>query len=98
MKKIIMSLFCFFVFQSCLMANEVIIQPPFVINNPNNVIINPPHVNPRPLVKKIKWVATPNVIIQTVPVYHKNIFGAIIVKQEIRLITVWTATPVEVWE
>lgn len=70
---------------------------------PDNAIVQPavpqPQVlPPKPLVKKIKWVLTPNVTFAEAPYYTRGLFGGLIVKKQIVLYTTWVWTPVEVWE
>lgn len=95
MKKIILFIALAF-FSSACFADGFIL-PPVVIEQPKpeQIIIPQP---PKVLQKKIKWVLTPNVIFQEIPVYRSGLFGGIVVKKEFILTTVWQYTPVEVWE
>lgn len=80
--------------------------PPLVVQEqvvpqlliPDNAIIAPAAPQPRPLVRKIKWIMTPNVTFVEAPYYTRGIFGGVVVKKQIVLHTTWVWTPVEVWE
>lgn len=70
---------------------------------PDNAIVQPaiPQqqiLPPKPLVKKIKWVLTPNVTFVEAPYYTRGVFGGVIVKKQLVLHTTWVWTPVEIWE
>ena len=95
MKKLILSI-AIVLFSGVCFADGFIV-PPVVIEQPQpeQIVVPQP---PKVLQKKIKWVLTPNVIFQEIPVYRQGMFGGIVVRKEFVLTTVWQYTPVEVWE
>lgn len=74
--------------------NQEQVVPQILI--PDNAV--PPAPLPRPLVRKIKWIMTPNVTVVEAPYYTRGIFGGVIVKKQFVMQTTWVWTPVEVWE
>ena len=66
---------------------------------PPIVLIEPPIVvAPRPLIKTIEWVLTPqvnNVIVQEV---RMGLFGRQYIVNKNELVTTWVYVPVEVWK
>lgn len=94
MKKIILSI-AIVLFSGICFADGVVIPPVVIPQQPEQIIVPQP---PKVLQKKIKWVLTPNIIFQEIPVYRNGLFGGIVVRKEFVLTTVWQYTPVEVWE
>ena len=92
-------------FCSVALADQELIFPPFIQQDLNGLMVPvqpaqpPAQILPqKPLVKKVKWIMTPNVTFVEAPYYTKGLFGGIIVKKQIVLHTTWVWTPVEVWE
>lgn len=88
-------------FAATALADQEFVFPQLLF--PDNAIVAPApppaQVLPqKPLVKKVKWIMTPNVTFVEAPYYTRGLFGGIVVKKQIVLSTNWVWTPVEVWE
>lgn len=82
------------------MADQELVFPPFIQQDMNAIVVpvQPQILPEKPLVKKIKWVLTPNVTFVEAPYYTRGLFGGVVVKKQIVLHTTWVWTPIEVWE
>jgi len=101
MKKVILALIMFFAATDTGFAEQWITVPQVVQPSPQIVVIEPAPViipAPRPLVKTIEWVLTPQVNNVTVPEIRRGIFGRQYIVNKYELITTWVWTPVEVWK
>lgn len=89
-------------FTATALADQELIFPPFIQQDMNAIVAPAPppaQILPqKPLVKKVKWIMTPNVTFVEAPYYTRGLFGGVIVKKQIVLHTTWVWTPVEVWE
>lgn len=82
------------------MADQELVFPPLIQQDMNAIVVpvQPQILPEKPLVKKIKWVLTPNVTFVEAPYYTRGLFGGVVVKKQIVLHTTWVWTPIEVWE
>jgi len=104
MKKFFLALFVSLA-SATAFAGQEFVFPPFVQQDLNGIMVPvqpaqpPAQILPqKPLVKKVKWIMTPNVTFVEAPYYTKGLFGGVVVKKQIVLHTTWVWTPVEVWE
>ena len=98
MKKIFLSLFILVGLTNVSLANQWVVAPP---TSPPAIVVEPPAVivpAPKPLVKTIEWVLTPQVNNVVVPEIRRGIFGRQYIVNKYELITIWVWTPVEVWK
>lgn len=101
MKKLFIA-FVLCLISTTVFAEQELVFPPFIQQDLNGLVIPaqpPAQILPqKPLVKKVKWIMTPNVTFVEAPYYTRGLFGGVIVKRQIVLNTTWVWTPVEVWE
>jgi hypothetical protein len=97
MKKIFLSLFIIGGLTNVSFANQLIVVPqaPPVVVVENPIVVLPA---PKPLVKTIEWILTPQVNNVVVPEIRRGIFGRQYIVNRNELVTTWVYIPVEVWK
>jgi hypothetical protein len=101
MKKIVLALIMVFAVTNVSFAEQWVTVPQVVQPSPQIVVIEPAPViipAPRPLVKTIEWILTPQVNNVVVPEIHRGLFGRQYIVNRNELVTTWVYTPVEVWK
>ena len=101
MKKILTAFLLMISVTNSSFAEQWITVPQVVQPSPQIVVIEPAPViipAPRPLVKTIEWVLTPQVNNVVVPEIRRGLFGRQYIVNKYELITTWVWTPVEVWK
>ena len=99
MKKFLISFLFMISMTGVSFADQWVGIPQFTQSSPHIIMVEPPvMIAPRPLVKTIEWILTPqvnNVIVQEV---RMGLFGRRYIVNKNELVTTWVYVPVEVWK
>lgn len=80
-------------------ADQLIIVPQVAQPSSKIIVVEPPTViTPKPLVRTIEWVLTPQVNNIVVPEIRTGLFGRQYIVNRNELVTTWVYVPVEVWK
>lgn len=101
MKKFLTALLIMLSVTNISFADQWVSVPQVLQPSPQIVVIEPTPViipAPKPLIKTIEWVLTPQVNNVIVPEIHRGLFGRQYIINRNELVTTWVYTPVEVWK
>jgi hypothetical protein len=99
MKKLLLAFVISILSHNFCFANQLI-EGPLTIQNSPRIVIAEPHIviAPKPLVRTIEWVLTPQVNTVVVPEIRRGLFGRQYIVNKNELVTTWVYVPVEVWK
>ena len=99
MKRLLLALIVLISSNNFCFANQLVGVPQTVQTSQQIILVEPPLViGPRPLIKTIEWILTPQINNIIVPEVHIGIFGRKYIVNRNELVTTWVYVPVEIWK
>jgi hypothetical protein len=99
MKKFLSALLIMLSITNISFADQWVAVPQVIQTSSQILLMEPPVViTPKPLVRTIEWILTPQVNNVIVPEIHRGLFGRQYIVNRNELVTTWVYVPVEIWK